>query len=280
MPAALLADRGVVKVAGVDSVAFLQGLVTNDVTNLPEPEGRYAALLTPQGKILVDFLLSPAVDDLGGGFFVDAPRALCADLVTRLTRYRLRAKVAIEDQSSSIAVVAAWDVEERPQVVGDIYRDPREARLGWRIFCVESEVPRILARLGAADAQDWDARRIALGVPRGGVDFVYGDAFPHEADMDRFNGLDFKKGCYVGQEVVSRVEHRGLARKRVTPVTFAGARPDAGVEIRAGDTAIGFMGSSVAGRGLAMLRLDKAAEAQAAGQRILAGGVEIAVASA
>ncbi|MBL8589387.1 MAG: folate-binding protein YgfZ [Methylobacteriaceae bacterium] len=275
MPAAALTDRGVVKVAGVDSRGFLQGLITNDVEKLPESEGRYAALLTPQGKIVVDFLLSPARDDLGGGFFVDLPRPLVGDFIARLSKYRLRAKVAIEDMSESIAVVAAWGLPERPAVVGDIYRDPRHPDLGWRIFCVESEAPGVVAALGAASPEAYDAHRIGLGAPRGGVDFAYGDAFPHEADMDRFAGIDFRKGCYVGQEVVSRVEHRGLARKRVTPVTFAGARPEVGVELRAGETAIGVMGSSIAGRGLAMLRLDKAAEAKAAGRSIMAGGVQV-----
>lgn len=275
MPAAVLTDRGVVKVAGVDSVGFLQGLLTNDVTSLPESDGRYAALLTPQGKIVVDLLLSPARDDLGAGFFLDLPRPLVDAFLALLKKYRLRAKVALEDMSESIAVVAVWDEAERPAAVGDVYRDPRHAGLGWRIFCVASEAGRIAQIYGAVGADAWDAHRIALGVPRGGVDFVYGDAFPHEADMDLLHGLDFRKGCYVGQEVVSRVEHRGLARKRVTPVVFDGARPEAGVEIYAGDVSVGVMGSSIAGRGLAMLRLDRAEDAEKTGVGLIAGGVPI-----
>lgn len=278
MPAAVLADRGVVKVAGVDSIAFLQGLLTNDVTQLPESEGRYAALLTPQGKIVVDLLLSPSRDDLGGGFFIDLPRPLVEDFVARLKKYRLRAKVAIEDMSDSIAVVAIWGVAACPEVVGDIYRDPRDAGLGWRVFCVASEAGRVAAAAGAADARAYEAHRIALGVPRGGVDFVYGDAFPHEANLDRLHGVDFHKGCYVGQEVVSRVEHRGLARKRVTPVRLSGPRPEPGATVTAGESVVGVMGSSIDGRGLAMLRLDRVEEARAAGAGLAAGGVAIEIA--
>ncbi len=277
MPATVLADRGVVKVAGAECVGFLQGLLTNDVANPPESDGRYAALLTPQGKIVVDLLLSPARDDLGHGFFLDLPRALVDDFIVRLKKYRLRAKVAIEDMSESIAVVAVWGEAARPAIVGDIYRDPRLPDLGWRVFCVASEAERVTQTLGAAGAADYETHRIALGAPRGGLDFVYGDAFPHEANMDRLHGLDFHKGCYVGQEVVSRVEHRGLARKRVTPVRLEGARPEPGAEVRAGETSVGVMGSSIEGRGLALLRLDKVEEAKAAGIGLTAGGVPVTI---
>jgi folate-binding protein YgfZ len=133
------------------------------------------------------------------------------------------------------------------------------------------------ADLGAVlvDASEYEAHRIALGAPRGGLDFHYNDAFPHEADMDQLNGVDFAKGCYVGQEVVSRVEHRGTARKRVVPVTFADFGPEAGLPVKVGDADVGTMGSSASGRGLAMLRLDRIGEALAAGKPLMSGGIAL-----
>jgi len=133
------------------------------------------------------------------------------------------------------------------------------------------------ADLGAelVEPAAYEAHRIALGVPRGGLDFIYGDAFPHETDMDQFGGVDFDKGCFVGQEVVSRIEHRGSARARVVPVSFDGFAPEAGTPVSAGDKTIGTLGSTAQGRGLAMLRLDRAADALAAGQPFIAGGIEI-----
>jgi folate-binding protein YgfZ len=143
-------------------------------------------------------------------------------------------------------------------------------------------VPPHLAASAAADLKAWlvdadayEAHRIALGVPRGGVDFAYGDAFPHETDMDQLGGVDFDKGCYVGQEVVSRVEHRSTARTRIVPVSYDGGAPEAGVPVMAADKQIGTMGSAAGGRGLASLRLDRLADALAAGTAIVAGGVEI-----
>lgn len=277
MPGAVLEDRGAVRVVGAGAGAFLQNLLTNDVVGLTQDEGRYAALLTPQGKIVADMLVTPAMTEIGAGFWLDLPRVLVPEVVAQLNRYRLRAPVAIEDMSNSVAVVALWETD-KPQVVGEIFRDPRAPDLGWRVICVESEAEDIAARFGRASADAYDHWRIAHGAPRGGVDFVYGDAFPHEASMDRMHGVDFKKGCYVGQEIVSRVEHRGTARKRVVAVEIDGARPEAGAPVRAGEIEIGVMGSSIPGRGLALLRLDKAQEAAAAGAPLLAGGVPIRIA--
>lgn len=277
MPGAVLRDRGAVHVVGAGAGAFLQNLLTNDVIGLKQDEGRYAALLTPQGKIISDMLVTPALTQIGGGHWLDLPRALVPDVVAALNRYRLRAQVVIEDMSESVAVVALWETD-KPKVVGEIFRDPREPNLGWRVIAVASEGEEIAARFGHAGMEAYEHWRIAHGVPRGGVDFVYGDAFPHEASMDRFHGIDFHKGCYVGQEIVSRVEHRGTARKRVVAVTIDGARPEAGAPVMAGESEIGAMGSSIPGRGLALLRLDKAQEAKAAGVGLSAGGVPIRLA--
>ena len=277
MPGAVLRDRGAVRVVGAGADAFLQNLLTNDVVGLGQDEGCYAALLTPQGKIVADMLATPAMTEIGAGFWLDLPRALAPDVVAALTRYKLRAKVVVEDMSDSVAVVALWETD-KPKVVGEIFRDPRHPDLGWRVIAVVGEGEEIASRFGHAGMEAYDHWRIAHGVPRGGVDFAYGDAFPHEASMDRFHGVDFHKGCYVGQEIVSRVEHRGTARKRVVPVLIDGARPEAGVTVTAGETEIGVMGSSIPGRGLALLRLDKAQEALDAGKTLAAGGVPIRLA--
>ena len=277
MPGAVLRDRGAIRVEGAGAGAFLQNLLTNDVVGLTQDEGRYAALLTPQGKIVADMLVTPALTEIGAGYWLDVPRALAPELVALLSRYRLRAKVEIEDKSDSVASVALWETD-KPKVVGEIFRDPRAPDMGWRVICVASEADDIAARFGHASAEAYDHWRIAHGVPRGGVDFTYGDAFPHEASMDRFHGLDFEKGCYVGQEIVSRVEHRGTARKRVVPVDIDGPRPEIGAPVMAGDVEIGAMGSAIPGRGLALLRTDKAQEAIADAKTLTAGGVPIRLA--
>src|SRR5213078_639542 len=180
--------------------------------------------------------------------------------------YKLRAKVRIENLSDSLGVVAVWDGE--PSMIPELsFRDPRHEALGWRIH-VPEELKQSVADIVGADLVDetaYEAHRIATGVPRGGLDFMYSDAFPHETNMDRLHGVDFEKGCYVGQEVVSRMQHRGTARTRIVRLVLDGPRPEAGVEIRAGDKPVGTMGSSVSGAGLALLRLDRAAEALDAG---------------
>ena len=148
-------------------------------------------------------------------------------------------------------------------------RDPRNPGLGWRLYSREP-VP-------APDPEAvWRAHRIALGIPEGGEDFVYGDAFPHEANLDILHGVDFKKGCYVGQEVVSRVHHRGSNRKRVMRVRFPG-EAQAGTPVVAGEAALGSLGSSIVGEGLAMLRIDRLADARSAGIAPTLGGRPIEI---
>src|SRR6185312_13576182 len=160
---------------------------------------------------------------------------------------------------------------------GLCYSDPRLPALGMRAVLPPGTAPEAAADLGATltGVEAYEAHRIALGVPRGGADFTYGDAFPHEADMDQLAGVDFDKGCYVGQEVVSRVQHRASARTRVVPVVYDDLTPQAGVPVMAGEKEIGMLGSSARGRGLALLRLDRAADAQAAGTPLTAGGIPV-----
>jgi folate-binding protein YgfZ len=175
--------------------------------------------------------------------------------------------VTIEDRSEEIAVLAYPDP---PQVDGIVIRDPRSDAMGFRAY-----VPREEAAMAPTDIHPYEASRIAAGVPKGGVDFIYGDAFPHEANFDRINGVDFQKGCYIGQEVVSRMQHRGTARKRVVKVAFSGEAPPPGAEIKAGDTLIGTIGSSADEHGLAMVRIDRVEEAKTAGVAPIASGTAL-----
>ena len=279
MKAAFLPDRGVVKVSGEDARNFLNGLVTADVTMLQPGLGRFGALLTPQGKITVDFLITEAPSGHGGGFLIDCPRALAQALADKLGFYKLRAKVTVENLSDSLGVLAAWDGE--PAMKPDLaFADPRNTALGWRILAPEELKQKVADLIGAdlVDSAVYEAHRIASGVPRGGLDFMYGDAFPHETNMDRLNGVDFDKGCYVGQEVVSRMQHRGTARTRTVRVVLEDFSPEAGTAILAGDKPVGTIGSTSGQNGLALIRVDRAADALQAGTKLTAGGLAIRLA--
>ena len=277
MKAALLPDRGVLKVAGDDARSFLHGLVSADILKLGAGEARFCALLSPQGKIIADFIVVEVPAQDGGGFFLDVPRAVAKPLLDKLNLYKLRSRLIVGDSSDTLGVFAAWDGDGSP-AFGLSYADPRLPALGLRTILPPQRAADAAAALGAGlvDASEYEGHRIALGIPQGGVDFQYGDAFPHEADMDQLGGVDFTKGCYVGQEVVSRMEHRGSARTRTVPVRYDGAvPPPAETAITAGGRQIGAMGSAAAGRGLALLRLDRMAEAMSRGEALLAGGVPI-----
>jgi len=276
MQAALLPDRGVVKVADDDARRFLNGLVTGDVAKVEPGKPCFAALLTPQGKIIADFIIAEAPTEDGGGFFLDCPRALASTLVEKLNFYKLRAKVICEDLSDVLGVMAVWDGAADSEY-GLSYSDPRLAPLGSRVMLPPHLAATAAADIGAqfTDAGNYEIHRIAHGVPRGGLDFVYGDTFPHEANMDQLNGVDFDKGCYVGQEVVSRVEHRASARSRVVPVAYEEFAPVSGLPIMAGEKQVGTLGSTAKGRGLALMRLDRVADALAAKTTLDAGGITV-----
>jgi len=276
MPAALLPDRGVVKVAGESAEQFLNGLLTADIGKVTPDCAAFAALLTPQGKIIVDCIAVEAPPKAGGGFFLDCPRALAPSLVDKLNFYKLRAKVIIENLSESLGVLAAWGGSGGTKY-GLCYADPRLPALGLRVMIPPHLARAVSESLNAelVDVKLYEAHRIALGIPRGGTDFVYGDAFPHETDMDQLNGVDFAKGCFVGQEVVSRIEHRGTARTRVVPFAYEGFAPDAGAAVTALQKTVGTLGSTNAGRGLAMLRLDRVEEAISAGTPLVSGDITL-----
>ncbi|HEX4407756.1 MAG TPA: folate-binding protein [Xanthobacteraceae bacterium] len=281
MNSALLPDRGVVKVAGDGARSFLQGLITSDVLKLAPGTACFAALLTPQGKIITDFIVVEAQAADGGSFFHDVPRALAAPLMAKLNLYKLRAKVIVEDLSETLGVMAVWGGDAKPSGAnqGLRYADPRLAALGFRIMLPPHRADAVAAEFGTTQVTPdrYEAHRIALGVPQGGADFSYGDAFPHEADMDQLGGVDFSKGCYVGQEVVSRMEHRGTARTRTVPVRYEAAAPEAGSAVTAGTQNIGTMGSSADGRGLALVRLDRATDALSRGETLTVSGVPISL---
>jgi tRNA-modifying protein YgfZ len=267
---AFLSDRGVLRVTGIDSTAFLQGLLTNDVADLAVGAVCYAALLTPQGKLLFDFFVLRQGGE-PAAFLVDCPADQAAALAKRLGFYRLRAKVAIEDISAELGLAAFWGVSHDTTLPGEAFADPRDARLGFRAIAPRAQV----AALGEATLADYEAHRIALGVPKGGADFAYGDTFPHDVNMDLLHGLDFEKGCYVGQEVVSRMRHRANLRKRIVRVNLGGAAPAPGTPVLDGELIVGTLGSSAGGVALAQMRVDRVEEARAAGRTLSAGGVRL-----
>jgi folate-binding protein YgfZ len=267
-----LADRGAVSVTGADAAKFLQGLVTNDLNLLETQAAVYAGLLSPQGKILFDFFITRAP----GGFLLETRRDMADALARRLAMYKLRASLEIKDVSADYTVAAVWGGDARlsnnpPSAI--VYPDPRLPALGSRAL-----IPLSAAEAGekfTSTPADYETHRIGLGIPQGGLDFTYGDAFPHDALLDQLHGVAFDKGCYVGQEIVSRMEHRGTARKRIVPVVASAPLPSPGAEIKAGDVVIGVLGSTAGNRGLALIRLDRAADFIARGQRLMAAGAAL-----
>src|SRR5262245_29550109 len=267
--AALLYDRTVVRVTGPAARNFLQGLITNDIDKAKPGGAIHAGLLTPRGKILFDFFVVPAAD----GFLLEVAKTKAGELAQRLGFYRLRAHIEIaEDPSFTIA--ASWGAPAKLPQGAIAYADPRLSGLGHRILLPpHADVSDLGCAL--ASEHEYHARRVALGVPEGGRDYSFGDTFPHEAMFDQLAGVDFNKGCFVGQEVVSRMEHRGTARKRIVGVDGEGTLPSSGSEITAGGVGIGTLGSVSGNSGLALLRLDRAEEAKVAGQPLRAGEVTV-----
>jgi tRNA-modifying protein YgfZ len=274
---ALLADRGVVRVTGEDAEKLLQGIISNDMDLLASQPAIHAALLTPQGKILFDFF----VVKIGGGFLLETARDKAGDLAKRLNLYKLRAKVDIRDASDDYRVSALWGPSPHNfgETAGTVsFPDPRLPALGSRILSEARLAANVAAATNGVDAspEAYHAHRIALGVPEGGQDYAFGDTFPHEADLDQLNGVSFSKGCFVGQEVVSRMQNRANVRKRVVPSEGEAALTP-GVEVQAGAATIGTVGSVAGKLALALLRLDRAAEAKAKGQALTAHGVPLAL---
>lgn len=268
MTAVRLPRRGVLEVSGPDARLFLDRVVTCDVDRVSHGQAGYGALLSPQGKVLADFFIHQTADDR---FLLDVSSEALASLAKRLTLYRLRAKVTVEDRSHDYSVVVGWGGSPPPGNTVTTSPDPRLPALGWRALASHAEAPP------SDEEALYDAHRIALGIPEGGDDFAYGDTFPHEALMDQLSGVAFDKGCYVGQEVVSRMQHRGTARTRIVPVRFDGEAPASGTDVTASGRVIGTVGTSSGSAGLATLRLDRASELIAAGQSLEAGGLHLRI---
>jgi hypothetical protein len=278
----VLAARGVIEVAGADRVAFLQGLVSNDVTKAGPERALYAALLTPQGKYLHDFFIAA----LGDTLLLDGEAARLDDLRRRLTLYKLRSKVTIADASARHRVIAAFGagvagalgLEETAGVAGRFgegvaYVDPRLAGLGVRLVVPAATGDAALVALGWAAADDaaYDRHRLALGIPDGSRDLQVEKSILLEAGFDELNGVDWQKGCYVGQELTARTKYRGLVKKRLLPVAIAGPTPPPDTLIRLGAAEAGEMRSARDGQGLALLRLEAVAEALRDGRPLTAG---------
>lgn len=241
--------RGVVEVSGPDTVSFLDGLVTAAVAKIPVGGLGHGGLLTPQGKLMFAFFLHRFAED---GVRLEVDGAVAADLAKRLSFYKLRAKVTVTDRSDAFTVVVAWG-GDGPE---GFALDPRKAGLGARALVPVEAVGSI----GLTDSlETWTTHRIALGVPEAGLDYTVTDVFPHDVSFDQTGGVDFKKGCYVGQEVVSRMQHRGTARRRFVIVTGDGLT--AGAELKIGERVLGTLGQPAGGQALCLLRLDKLREA-------------------
>jgi tRNA-modifying protein YgfZ len=273
MPTALLNDRAVVRIAGPDAHTLLQNVVTPDIEDVDRYGSRYGALLTPQGKILWDFVLHKLPD----GYAADVRAGEAEGFAKRLTLYRLRAKVEMA-VAPELAVFAEWEPtigatpNTSPREGGEAPSDPRLAELGHRWVATNGSVAT------NATTDDWHRHRIAHAIPEGGIDFLFGDAFPHDAAMDSLHGVAFEKGCYIGQEVVSRMRHRGTARRRIVALHAKGPLPEPGAEIVAGERSLGRLGSSADGHGIGLVRLDRLRSALDDRLPVRAGPEEVAVA--
>jgi len=240
----IAADRAVLRVSGPDTRDFLQGLVTNDVRRLDQGP-LYAAVLSPQGKYLFDFFLVPS----GAEVLVDVAADRAAALAQRLGLYRLRADVEVAPTDLAVAVGLG-----DPPAGG--FADPRDAGLGWR--AVGPDPALLLAGAEPLEPTAYQARRIELGIPESGVELLPDDSYILEMGFERLNGVDFRKGCYVGQEVTARMKHKTELRKGLTRVRLDGPAPPPGTAILAGDRAAGTLFSAAGDRGLAYLRFDRA----------------------
>ena len=282
-----LEDRGVVSVDGPEAGAFLQGLISNDIERVTDARAIYAALLTPQGKFLHDFFVLRR----GAGYLLDCEGPRTGDLGQRLMAYRLRADVALADATEDFRVIALFGGEggdgafdlpagegsAAPCAGGTLMRDPRGAALGFRAVLPVSADLAFLDQAGFARGSpaDYERHRIAMGAPDGSRDMEVGRATLMECGFEALNGVDFEKGCYVGQELTARTKHRGLVRRRLARVALEGPLPPAGTPIVAGEREVGEIRSGLDGAALAVLRLERIAAAAEAGTPLTAGDARV-----
>lgn len=262
MTMALLEDRAIIAIGGTEARSFLQGLITNDVEKISPANAIYAALLTPQGKVLFDFLIAEG----DGALLIDCLAVSRDALVKRLTLYKLRAKVTIEAHDQ-LAVLTG--LTGRPTLRGNTFDDPRQPGLGTRSIAARAEMPK-----DVFTSAEYHKHRLDLGIPEG-ADFGSDKIFALDADLDELHAVSFTKGCYVGQELTARMKHRGTARKRLLPITSDTALPPAGTMLKAGERDIGEITSTYGTRGFASVRLDRLTDAGP--DAIDAGGVRVII---
>lgn len=263
---ARLGHRAVLRVDGEDRQSFLQGLISNDIAKAGPGRAMWAAFLTPQGKFLNDLFIT----ETGGAFLIDVEAARAEEFRKKLGLYKLRSRVGITP-AGGMAVWAAWGggastalgVPDEagaavPFAGGMAYVDPRLAAAGLRLMLPEAEGAAALAAAGLAEdsADAWDGVRMGLGLPDGSRDLPLEKAILLENGFDELGGIDFTKGCYMGQELTSRTKYRGLVRKRLMPVEIDGPAPEPGSPVMLGDADAGEMRSSAGKTGLALIRLD------------------------
>ncbi|MBX3508028.1 MAG: folate-binding protein YgfZ [Parvibaculum sp.] len=257
--ASRLSGRGIVRIGGPEARSFLQGLVTNNVEQADGTRFVYSALLTPQGKFLFDFFMAGDPAD-AEAVLLDCDGARAGELVKRLSMYKLRAKVEIEDRSGDFAVIAFWNADGSPMTDGPGLPDPRNPQMGRRaIFPAKGAEAAITAAKAAEVPEEaWHRHRISLGIGEAAEDFEPDRTFPLEVNFAELNGIDFHKGCFVGQEVTSRTKRRGSVRKRLLPVHVEGDMPAPGTPVKGGVREVGTIHSTDAEseRALALLRLD------------------------
>ncbi|MER9240813.1 folate-binding protein YgfZ [Mesorhizobium sp. M0633] len=267
MPFASLTDRALVSVSGPDAEHFLQNILTTDLDVLGSSEAKPGALLTPQGKILFDFLISRAGEN---AFRLECRTETADDFMRRLTLYKLRAKVEIAKLDQPVVAVAWGSDSTTSQFESAPFADAR---------FVDTAVKRFYDDTAdGGDLAAWQAFRIAHGIAESGADYQLGDAFPHDVLLDQIGGVGFKKGCYVGQEVVSRMQHRGTARRRVLIVSAERTLPTSRAELTVQGRPVGTLGSTAARTGLAIARIDRVKAALDAGLPILAEDVAVSLA--
>ncbi len=280
-----LANRGALAVSGPDAEDFLQGLVTNDVTALSADRALYAALLSPQGKIVCDFFLLRRGEDI----VLELEKSAAGDLMQRLQRYKLRAKVQLADKSNELASVAVIGVDAEkhlglsptagtasPFGEGIAFVDPRYAGLGVRFLLPRAQADAAMKSLGLpqGDPLSYDELRMGFGIAEGD-ELARDGLYPLEANFEELNGVDFKKGCYVGQELTARMKHKTELRKRVLPVIAETLLPEPGTDIGAEDVVIGTLIGRAHAKGLGLLRLDRLALATANSEPLYAGEVVV-----
>lgn len=280
--AAILDDRGVLRIAGPEARDFLQGLITNDMNKVAPDRTIYAALLTPQGKFLFDFFIW----ERDGAFLFDCEAEATAALLKRLTMYKLRAKVAIEDASNELGVIAILGearnkFESDKRLEGAVWSengvsicvDPRLEQIGLRAILPKADAEPWIENhaLPSLGRDDYDAHRLSLGVPKGGADIRADKSFLLESNFDELHGVDHNKGCYIGQETTSRTKRKTELRKRLLPLTLDGPLPPPETPVLAGDVEIGTLWSGREDRAIALIRMDRWQKSVEEGKDIVVG---------